>query len=60
MSWTIWAWNDPGTCSQPSLLADWDGTPLAGQGQLIRDRLRAGVPPAGAARAAGRASRRPS
>jgi aryl-phospho-beta-D-glucosidase BglC (GH1 family) len=39
MAWTIWSWNDPGTCSQPSVLADWSGTPLPGQGVLIRDRL---------------------
>jgi endoglucanase len=39
MSWAIWSWNDPGSCSQPSVIADWSGTPLPGQGQLIHDRL---------------------
>lgn len=39
MGWTIWSWNSPGQCSQPSVLADWSGTPLAGQGQLIHDTL---------------------
>lgn len=28
MSWTVWGWSDPGSCAQPSLLADWTGTPL--------------------------------
>ncbi len=40
MGWAIWSWNSPGECSQPTVLADWNGTPLAGQGQLIHDRLR--------------------
>ena len=39
ISWTVWSWNDPGSCSQPSLIADWSGTPLPGQGQLIHDAL---------------------
>jgi endoglucanase len=39
MSWTIWSWNNPGSCQQPSLLSSMDGTPLPGQGQLIHDRL---------------------
>ena len=39
ISWTVWSWNNPGSCSQPSLLSDWSGTPLAGQGQLIHDAL---------------------
>jgi hypothetical protein len=41
MSWTIWSWNNPGNCSQPSVLADWEGTPLPGQGELIHQALRA-------------------
>jgi endoglucanase len=41
MSWTVWSWNTPGSCSQPSLIADWQGMPLAGQGALIHDRLAA-------------------
>jgi aryl-phospho-beta-D-glucosidase BglC (GH1 family) len=39
MSWTIWSWNDPGSCSQPSVIADWNGTPLPGQGALIKQAL---------------------
>jgi hypothetical protein len=39
MSWTVWSWNDPGSCSQPSVIADWNGTPLQYQGQLIHDTL---------------------
>jgi hypothetical protein len=35
ISWSVWSWNSPGSCSQPSLLADWSGTPLAGQGSLV-------------------------
>jgi hypothetical protein len=41
IGWTIWGWNAPGSCAQPSVLADMNGTPLAGQGQLIHDRLAA-------------------
>jgi hypothetical protein len=41
ISWTAWSWNEPGSCSQPSLIADWSGTPLAGQGQLVHDALAA-------------------
>ncbi len=40
-SWTIWSWNAPGSCSQPSVIADMNGTPLAGQGQLIHDTFMA-------------------
>jgi lysophospholipase L1-like esterase len=29
MSWTIWGWSDPGSCAQPSIINDWDATPLA-------------------------------
>jgi hypothetical protein len=39
ISWTVWSWNTPGSCGQPSLLSDWFGTPLSGQGQLIHDAL---------------------
>jgi hypothetical protein len=39
ISWAVWSWNTPGDCSQPSVLADWSGTPIAGQGQLIHDAL---------------------
>jgi aryl-phospho-beta-D-glucosidase BglC (GH1 family) len=41
ISWAVWSWNNPGSCSQPSLIADWTGTPLAGQGQLVHDDLAA-------------------
>ena len=41
ISWTIWSWNAPGECSQPTVIADWDGTPLPDQGRLIYERLRA-------------------
>jgi endoglucanase len=40
ISWTIWSWNNPGNCSQPSVIADWDGTPLHGQGEMIKRALR--------------------
>ncbi len=40
MSWTIWSWNSPGECSQPSIIADWAGTPLPEQGSLVYERLR--------------------
>ncbi len=39
MSWTIWSWNSPGECSQPTVLADWNGTPMPDQGQLVYDKL---------------------
>jgi endoglucanase len=41
MSWTIWSWNAPQECSQPSIIADWSGTPLPEQGLLVYERLRA-------------------
>lgn len=52
ISWAVWSWNAPGDCSQPSLLANWQGTPLAGQGALIHDTLAAlaAAPPAPALR----------
>jgi aryl-phospho-beta-D-glucosidase BglC (GH1 family) len=37
ISWTAWSWSDPGSCAQPSVIADWQGTPLWGQGQLVHD-----------------------
>ena len=39
MSWAIWSWSVPGDCTQPSIIADWNGTPLPGQGVLIYDYL---------------------
>jgi endoglucanase len=43
MSWTIWSWNNPGSCTQPSVIADWNGTPMGGQGQVIKQALAAAV-----------------
>ena len=40
MGWMIWSWNVPGSCGQPSIIADWHGAPLAGQGQLVHDALK--------------------
>ena len=39
MSWTIWSWNNPGSCQQPSVIADWNGTPMPGQGEMIKTLL---------------------
>lgn len=39
MSWAIWSWNAPGEVSQPTVLADWNGTPIAEQGTLIYEAL---------------------
>jgi endoglucanase len=39
MSWTIWSWNNPGSCAQPSIIADWNGTPMPGQGEMIKTLL---------------------
>jgi endoglucanase len=44
MSWTIWSWNNPGNCSQPSVIADWEGTPLPGQGALIKQAMSTAPP----------------
>jgi hypothetical protein len=41
ISWTIWGWSAPGSCSQPSVLATWSGLPLGGQGVLIARALHA-------------------
>jgi hypothetical protein len=38
--WGIRSWNVPGDCGYPSVIADWSGTPLGEQGQIVRDRLR--------------------
>jgi hypothetical protein len=29
LGWTGWAWNVPGSCGFPSIIADWNGTPSA-------------------------------
>jgi hypothetical protein len=39
MGWTIWSWNNPGSCQQPSVIADWNGTPMPGQGAMIKTLL---------------------
>ena len=36
MSWTIWSWANPGNCLQPSVIADWEGTPLGDQGAMVK------------------------
>ena len=38
MSWIAWNWS-PGACSNPSLLADWSGTPTAPYGSFIRLKM---------------------
>jgi hypothetical protein len=38
--WGIRSWNEPGDCGYPSVIADWNGSPLGEQGQAVRDRLR--------------------
>jgi len=38
MSWTGWAWNSPGSCGFPSIIADWNGTPST-MGQPEHDAL---------------------
>lgn len=38
MSWIAWDWN-PGSCSDPSLLVDWSGTPNAPYGAFIRLKM---------------------
>jgi aryl-phospho-beta-D-glucosidase BglC (GH1 family) len=44
MSWTIWSWNNPGNCLQPSVIADWNGTPLGAQGALVKQTMQAANP----------------
>jgi endoglucanase len=39
IGWTIWSWNNPGSCQQPSVIADWNGTPMPGQGAMIKTLL---------------------
>jgi len=38
MGWTGWAWNAPGSCGFPSVIADWNGTPST-MGQPEHDAL---------------------
>ena len=38
MGWTGGSWNDPGNCTFPSIIADWNGTPYT-MGQPEHDRL---------------------
>jgi aryl-phospho-beta-D-glucosidase BglC (GH1 family) len=39
MSWTSWAWFVSG-CEFPSIISDWNGTPLGDVGQLIQTSLK--------------------
>lgn len=39
IDWTGWAWNSPGSCGFPSVIADWNGTPST-MGQPEYDRLQ--------------------
>jgi len=39
IGWGVRAWNEPGNCALPSVIADWNGTPLGAQGQTLRARL---------------------
>jgi hypothetical protein len=39
MGWTGWAWNVPGSCGFPSIIADWNGTPSV-MGQPEYDHLQ--------------------
>lgn len=44
IGWTVWSWNSPGECTQPSIIRRWDGTPLRAQGRLIQRAMRAASP----------------
>jgi hypothetical protein len=44
MGWTIWGWSNPGNCLQPSVIADWEGTPLGDQGTMIKQALLSAKP----------------
>lgn len=39
MGWTGWAWNSPGSCGFPSIIAEWNGTPSV-MGQPEYDHLQ--------------------
>lgn len=51
ISWTIWSWNVPGSqtssrtesCSQPSAIWDWKGTPLGWDGTPDQSSSQAGI-----------------
>ena len=40
MSWLAWAW-EPGSCSGPSLITDWSGTPTIPYGSYIQQQMLA-------------------
>jgi endoglucanase len=40
ISWLAWSWQ-PGSCSGPSLLADWSGTPSVPYGSYIKQQMLA-------------------
>lgn len=41
--WTAWAWYVNG-CSFPSIIADWNGTPISGVGVLVKSYLSGNAP----------------
>lgn len=43
--WTAWAWYVSG-CSFPSIIADWNGTPISGVGELVQSYLSGNAPAA--------------
>jgi hypothetical protein len=40
IGWGIRSWAQPSDCRYPSIIADWNGTPLDAQGTAVRDHLR--------------------
>jgi endoglucanase len=48
IGWGIRSWDQPGNCGYPSIIADWNGTPLGAQGQAVHDHLRSYGAAAGA------------
>lgn len=44
--WTAWAWFVSG-CAFPSIIADWNGTPISGAGELVKAALAGSVPSTG-------------
>lgn len=43
--WTAWAWYASG-CAFPSIIADWNGTPSSGVGELVKSYLSGNAPAA--------------
>jgi endoglucanase len=44
ISWTAWAWYVSG-CAFPSIIADWNGTPISGVGVLVKSYLSGNAAP---------------